>query len=325
MTDAVVTLWRIAVGTAALGAAGAVGAGFLGALHPAFDSLAHFRTHLAVAALAAGLVALLSGSGALRVAGVAAAVAGGVGLATTLPYVVPSGAMSAAAGSPTFTLLQMNMRYNADIGVALERIEALQPDVVTLQEVTARMTPALRAVAGYRAASCPELGTTYRSVVLSRHPDLGPQRCDTARLSVRRILLGGTAVTVVSSHLAWPWPHGQAAAIAAAAPVLRSLAGPVIVAGDFNAAPWSNAVRTVARLSGTRPVAGIGVTWPHGAFVPAAWTAWVGLALDNVLVSPDVHVAAARPGAATDSDHLPVIVRFVLRPSGDPLPSVAAN
>ena len=279
----------------------ALGAGFLGRLHPAFDSLAHFRLHaIASVAVLAGLAALAGGRW-MAVAGVAGVVLAGV---TVAPYAAPFGAASRDAGA-TVTLLQMNLYFGADIGPAIATIEAADPQVVTLQEVTDAHWSRLERLDYPFRARC---GTV---ALLSRLPFAGgTDVClPSENLLVRAVALEGGVVNVGSQHLSWPWPYPQEAHIARLTETLRDVAAPAVLAGDFNAAPWSAAVRRYARAAGAEPVGGIGGTWPTG--LPTALWHVAGLSLDNVLVTPGIDACAATL-PSTGSDHAPVLVRLAL-------------
>ena len=316
-------LWRLLAGGAAFGAAALVGLSFLGALHPAFDSLAHLRPHLAFVALLAGLFAFIAGPLPLRALGLAALAAGGIGLASVAAYVVPRGPLTANAGEPTRTLLQMNVLYSADIGPALALIRDLQPDLVTLQEVAGPMMPQLSALAGYALASCPG-AERFAPVILSRHGFADAPGCERGPPLARRVELDGRPLTVISEHLSWPWPFPQQRAIAERIPRLATLPAPLIAGGDFNGTAWSVAMGRYAEASGAAPVAGIGLTFLDKR-LPQALVPWIGLAIDNVLVSPGVRVVDARMLGPTGSDHRPVLVTFVLAPRADDArPPVAA-
>lgn len=69
---------------------------------------------------------------------------------------------------------------------------------------------------------------------------------------------------------------------------------PTIIAGDFNASPWSSAFAG----SELKRATGLASTWPSGLF---------GIAVDQVLASEQWHVYDFYVGSDTGSDHLPVI------------------
>jgi len=323
---------------AALAVAAPLIAGFLGALHPALDSFAHFRAHLAVAAgllAVSGLLAVGRRGRGVALALIVPAVAAGW---TVAPFLVsgagveglggriacaangavcPAGADRAEAGGAadgrTLTLLQMNLLRPADPSAAIAAIVRHAPDLVTLQEMQEGFPEALAAAGGDypHVAVCPP--HDQRIAILSRRPfvpDEGACVGEHGFLS-RTVAVSGRHVAVVSQHLRWPWPFSQWYHLDGLADDLSALAAPVVVGGDFNAVPWSAAVATFARLSGTMPVAGIGATWLHPTF-PDGWRPLVGLPIDHVLVSPAVGIVSVTRLPATASDHLPVLVR--LRP-----------
>jgi endonuclease/exonuclease/phosphatase (EEP) superfamily protein YafD len=79
----------------------------------------------------------------------------------------------------------------------------------------------------------------------------------------------------------------------------------VIVAGDFNAAPWSWQLMRFAAASGLRR---------HGTYA-ASWPARLPVILiDNLLTTPDIASVSFRTGPFLGSDHLPVIATLALPP-----------
>lgn len=89
---------------------------------------------------------------------------------------------------------------------------------------------------------------------------------------------------------------------------LREQTLPVIVAGDFNATPYSPMFREVVKISGlkdSREGFGWQPSWP--TFFPLLW-----IPIDHVLVTPDVQVLMRRTGSYIGSDHYPVITKLSL-------------
>ncbi len=77
---------------------------------------------------------------------------------------------------------------------------------------------------------------------------------------------------------------------------------PVIVAGDFNATPFSPIYRKFLRISGlqdTREGFGWQPSWP--TFLPFLW-----IPIDHILVSPEINVHKRATGSFIGSDHYPV-------------------
>jgi endonuclease/exonuclease/phosphatase (EEP) superfamily protein YafD len=86
------------------------------------------------------------------------------------------------------------------------------------------------------------------------------------------------------------------------ASIVGAVTGPVVLAGDFNAVPWSASFRRLRAHTGLKPHAQMMPTWPA---LPVSLPQF---ALDHVLLSSDLDVQGARLGSAVGSDHYPVIV-----------------
>lgn len=151
-------------------------------------------------------------------------------------------------------------------------------------------------------------------MVLSRHPlhtaRIGPPgRLAEDRLAVLDLVLPDGRLTVIAAHLVKPWTGGVAdseeSGLHAA---LRATDGPVLLAGDFNAASWGRRMQRVITRHGLAPVRRPPATWPTpaGAF---------GVPIDQALGRG---VAITRPepwGAGLGSNHRGI--RFGLRPDDD--------
>ena len=88
--------------------------------------------------------------------------------------------------------------------------------------------------------------------ILSRWPFAGAPLCpEGTGLVSAPVATPSGRVTAVALHLHWPWPFGQAAQVEDLLPVLADLPRPVILGGDFNAVPGSQAVRRIAEATGT--------------------------------------------------------------------------
>ena len=121
--------------------------------------------------------------------------------------------------------------------------------------------------------------------------------------------LGGS-LTIIGTHLHRPsrdpWLHERQ--VSALAQLVRQIDGPIVLAGDLNTSPWSNAFRKLRAATGLAPASILMPTWP-------AWPlALPQVALDHILVSPELAVAAAGTGPAVGSDHLPVWAQIDRRP-----------
>jgi endonuclease/exonuclease/phosphatase (EEP) superfamily protein YafD len=122
--------------------------------------------------------------------------------------------------------------------------------------------------------------------------------------------LGGS-LTIIGTHVYRPsrdpWLHQRQ--MEALSGFLRNIEGPLVLAGDLNTSPWSNAFRQLRAATGLAPASILMPTWP-------AWPLPLPqVALDHILVSSDLIVAAAGTGPAVGSDHLPVWAHIDRRPA----------
>lgn len=314
-------LVRLALLAALLGLAGALTFGYLGWLHPAFDSFSHLRLHIAAAlALFALPLALLR---FWPEAGFALALAATAIVQTTgFPFSrAPAAAQAptqAAGDGAVYRLLHMNLRYdNATPEAALSLIGQLRPDVLTLNEVSRpwreRLEP-LDAAYPYRLI-CPAPSHVGGVAILSRRPfsdGFEPYCADRGAFGHVKLDMGGRALEVATLHMGWPWPFEQQWRLPLLTPVLAKIGDTAILAGDLNSVPWSRSARRVAEDAGAELLRGIGPTWLDRR-LPAALRPLVGFPIDNVMVKGAV--APLDIGSRLEpngSDHLPVLLEFTL-------------
>ncbi|MDW6021155.1 endonuclease/exonuclease/phosphatase family protein [Mesorhizobium sp. BAC0120] len=299
--------------------------GLLANLHPAFDSFAHFRAHLAALLGICGLILLAS---IYWKQGLLAVALGVLALWTTMPAFPLFGATSAAAGDAAngravYRLLQLNLRFdNKASEKVLSLIGRTKPDVITLEEVSVDWMPRIAAIAAMYPYSivCDAPNRIGGNAVLSRRPflDGAPGRClNEGALALADIDFGGRSLQVAALHLAWPWPSHQSEQLQELRPDLAALGNTALLAGDLNAATWSATVRRVEADAGLSHVAGIGPTWLDRR-LPDVLRPYIGLPIDQVFSKGDISILSARALDAVGSDHLPVLVEFAF--SGGKLP-----
>lgn len=301
-----------------LGLSAVVALGFLGFLHPAFDTLGQLRLHASV-----GLFFLALGWRALGCSNAPAilfalvAFAGAAGSASGLPGV---GARDVAlTGEKARKLLQFNLRFdNSDHAGVLAMIEATDADILSLAEYSELWREPLERLSArwpFRF-HCGESGHVGGSAIFSKFPFApGREFCgDYASLALKDVEIDGRRIAVGSAHLRWPWPASGPRQVGRLSGELRNLPADALIAGDFNAATWSHTLQRFADAGKLETVAGIGPTWLHG-MLPASLARHVGFPIDNVLAKGAVRIVSARTLAPAGSDHLPVLVEFVVRDS----------
>lgn len=116
-------------------------------------------------------------------------------------------------------------------------------------------------------------------------------------------------LTIIGTHLLRaPHIYAQARQLRALAALIQNTPGPLVVAGDLNATPWSHVLRRFERETRLRRLTSL-PSWP-------VWAAGLPqLAIDHIFVSPDIRVLQApRLGGNGGSDHLPVAATIALEP-----------
>jgi endonuclease/exonuclease/phosphatase (EEP) superfamily protein YafD len=301
-------------------------AGFFGTLHPALDSFSHLRVHLAVLMALCALPLLAT---SFRPQAAVALILAGAALATTwdaLPRLWPGQAVARPADQITYRLLQMNLRYNNPTPKkVLSLIGRTNPDVITLEEVSAMWATELGYIAGaypYRIL-CSYPDGAFGVALLSRRPFAAgtEPRCERrGAIAVASVDFAGIKADVAAIHLSWPWPLEQHWQIGELAPTLSTLGETAIMAGDCNAVPWSAAVRRVASLGGLTVMPSAGPTWLQ-IKLPDFLRRLVGLPIDQVFSKGAVTILSSARLEDTGSDHLPVMVEFSLRPNNPSRPA----
>lgn len=293
-----VRIWSATVKTVAVLLALLALATWAGPLHPAADSLAVIRVPLLV--LAALALIWTAWPRALRwpLVGFCLLALGQVAW------------MKLHAPAPgDFTVYQKNLWYGNRQSEALAReIRSQSPDVVTLQEVSGEN----RQVLDLLRADYPHqflcADGWWGGAVLSRHPVVaGESLCSAERgLAGVRVSMPRGPVWVLSVHLEWPWPRGQRPQTDRLAPMVDSLEGPVVLAGDFNMMPWGSDVKRLVAATGVRRA---GPLLPTFWLKPRGWALSAPLPLDQVYATGGGR-AERRP--LLGSDHHGVLARVHL-------------
>jgi endonuclease/exonuclease/phosphatase (EEP) superfamily protein YafD len=89
---------------------------------------------------------------------------------------------------------------------------------------------------------------------------------------------------------------------------IQTLTGPVVVAGDLNSTSWSPYFRDFVRRTGLRDTRNGFGNQPTHPYQLAP----IGIAIDHVLVSPEIAVRDRTVGPYIGSDHRPVIIDLVI-------------
>jgi endonuclease/exonuclease/phosphatase (EEP) superfamily protein YafD len=257
--------------------------------------LQSLRFHIA-GALLAGVLGLLA-TGAWRRALLFALVAA-VSLAEGgyfLYRLQSARAEAAAPRTPLLKVLSFNiLNSNYENGPAIARfIEGSGADVVMVMESSPLFEQLPEIAKSYPArAGCDE-DRTCDLMLLSKTPltdvmlhDLGPTWRN--RLITARTVIGGQPINVVAAHMVKP--YFDYAAILEARVLLRALdamQGPLLLAGDFNAAPWSDNIEWLVREGQLVTAPAYPATWP-------VELGPLGVPIDNIFTRSGLFIESIR-------------------------------
>ena len=189
----------------------------------------------------------------------------------------PSGA------TPLFRLMSFNLlNTNTNGRQIADYILASGADIVMLMEAAPLAPHRDELLAAYPHYSLCSGRPRCDTVLLSKHP---LRNIVTGRLSQvwnERLItaeadVNGTAVQLVLAHMVKPYFDQFAAEETyRLSRVIRALEGPLVIAGDFNATPWSDNIDRLARWETLAPGPAYPATWPVelGPF---------GIPIDNIL------------------------------------------
>lgn len=244
-------------------------------------------------------------------------------LVCPLPWLsasVPAPAASATSTGKRLSMVTANVHYSTR-DVAPLRDFALAPDPADLVVVIELGVDYARQLATWK--EWPHQIRMPRSdpfglALLSRHPIIGAEQLESAsgipRLRVR-LDWQGEDVEVVLAHPMPPLNAGFArerdATLAEEAERLARTGKPGLVAGDFNATPWSSAFAGPAAQGVLRASPLFPGTWPAPGSV-------FGIPIDHVLVTRHWLVSEQAVGPNIGSDHLPVRVTLRRAPAHRP-------
>lgn len=278
------------------------------------DLLANFRAHFAVGLLATGVLLLLSRR---RRPGWFVILVGLFNAAVVIPlFIAPLGGSPSLGTSLTVMTFNVN-GLNGQHDAVIEYIESQRPDVVFIHEATFVWEDALVAAGlSYRVEPGRRDPLDFGTLALvpegAEFKTFGFANADPRAVEVV-LSVAGEPVRILGIHPLSPATEERAALrdnqLAFATDWAASGAGRTIVAGDFNATPWSFPVRQMlanGELVNSQRGFGLDLTFPAMA------NPVTQVAIDHVMYSAGFEVVGRRLGPASGSDHYPVVVDFVL-------------
>lgn len=218
--------------------------------------------------------------------------------------------------APNLRVLFFNVLHENQHDPALlaARIAETRADVVVVAEVAGLRTARAALQADYPySGGCD--GACGLQLFFKTPPQqlklrFGTSFYDRRFVQVSMTSTSGAPVTLIAAHMLKPWIEGEAAGQQARLRALiAKIDGPVVVAGDFNAAPWSAAMHRLSAETGVQPALLPPATWPAraGAF---------GVPIDHVLVGGGARLTALQPfGGDLGSNHRGLLAEIAV-PNG---------
>jgi len=318
--------------------------GVAAGLWPSLDLVNHFRP-LLLAAAALGLVGSLVVQPGLRLPlALLALITCGLQAWYLLPIYLERVRQDVGTRADALVLVTANLHYaNREMAPVVAFLRDLDPDLVFLQEVAPASLEGLQQGLADRyphAAHCVDrrycnlailshrpLSAAAASSVGRRHDDTLPRLsapgwrfaegalADPAKAAAGLLaevgLADGSSLRLFAVHLSWPIPADRhAEQLRWIAERLAAMPSePTILAGDFNATPWSVALADFEKgLPLARASQGVlSFPTPQRAPMPI-------LAIDQVYLSDGLAAGSVVRGPDIGSDHYPLVARFARNP-----------
>lgn len=212
-------------------------------------------------------------------------------------------------------VIQFNAyKHNGDINRVVDWLVAQSPDIVTLQEARHDLRDELLRRTGWSVA-----GRKEHVMIFSRDWRLREVRPPLKNGELTYISATYASPTgpfeVVTTHFDWPTAptfagqHEDLAQLVSALPRDR-----MILTGDLNTTPWSNALRQTDAALGLRRVDRALFSWP-ARLDGKPWPLPV-LPIDHVYVGRGWRVVRIERGPYLGSDHYPLVI--TLAPASPP-------
>lgn len=270
----------------------------LGAWSEPADSVAQFR-HILIAGTVCASALCVFASRGMAIAGL---ISCAFGLAN-MPEILPP---AKAESGETARLLQLNLRWtNRDFDAVKALVAEEQPEFIALQEISMHNEGVLDVLrADYPEQIVCQSSRVMSVAILSQSAFAEAPVCKAhSGWASARVAIGDGEVTLVSTHLHWPWPFGQRHQVDHMIADIAPLEPPFVVAGDFNSAAWTQSVRRIAKATGTEPIGGLRFTFRVSDL-------GLPLAIDHIL-APDGVTDVRKLGQA-GSDHNATVADIVL-------------
>lgn len=286
--------------------------GYVSHIHPLFDSFSHFRIQLFLTLIFLILLLSLIHKNKYRYVHIIVFFIVSIYLYFfTQPFILIKNENRL---SKTFTHMQFNLNFrNKELEKVVSFIEKNAPDIITLQEVTKKHQYTLENLKNtlYPYQQYCDFYPVVGGVsILSRYPFVeDSSKCLKGKgLLTSKVDIDGNVMTIVSLHFHWPFPYQQYKQYDTLESIFVQLKPPLLIAGDFNAAPWSHIVNKVSMSSNTKIVNGVRWSIDIGKLFPTL--SIMKLPIDHVLLSEDIFTRYCQSENSLGSDHFPIMSEY---------------
>ncbi len=221
-----------------------------------------------------------------------------------------------ASADAALKIIQMNSwsGRNETLDETADWLVAQDPDIIVAQESNRRFQSALEARGDFHRTCDPE--DHCEVVIYSKAAPVSgglPKVSEGAFFPATRATFDTPTgrFTVIGAHYTWPIPAGPQQQQSLRLTRIAELYDPerLIIAGDFNATPWSFSLRRQDRALGLTRRNRAMLTWPTRAL--SRWNLHMPLpilAIDHVYAGDGWRTVRVERGPSLGSDHFPVIV-----------------
>jgi endonuclease/exonuclease/phosphatase (EEP) superfamily protein YafD len=287
-----------------------------------FDLAVHFRVQYAALGLFGFIVLLVARAPAWALLALGVAACNAMYAAPTLVThheSLPRMSGEAATGDPVrLRIASLNVLYaNDEYSRVAEFVQRERPDAVAMLEMTAKWRQALAGLDKmypyrYQTTGVGQRGMTFWSRLPLKDVSVLPIGVRQEPAIQATLEVHGREIRVFTVHATWPMAPASAARrnqqLALLAEHASAVTLPLVIVGDMNITPFSphfQQLLAAGRLRSAAEGFGWQASWP--SFFPPA-----GIQIDHALVNSRVSVEHFTRGAATGSDHLPIVVDLVL-------------
>lgn len=285
---------------------------FLGQWKRPLDSFSHFLHYYMLALLGVAAVAAFLKMKKTAIVSLATFAVGVFLLGPAQPFAFSLAKTNGASSPRDITVMTFNMLYlNDKVEEINNYINNQDPDIIFLQEVSPKNEALLERLKNYPHQQRCHLNRMMSIMVLSKARPIAQDCLAESRLAWMELKLNGQTFRAISTHLHWPWPLRQWEQIDSLRNdiALWDQDTAIVLGGDFNAVPWSHAVRTIEDIIHSKIVPGFRMTlYKFVTLIEAP----LFVPIDQILLPANAAVKTAHVGPDLGSDHRPVTVTMTL-------------